>query len=304
LALDVQLGVSPASWMSDELPWLGAETPVPVALSEARRIGYQGIELSGRFPQDPAALRDLLATHGLACAAGRYDGQLSARPVEEELPGALAQLPLLEAGGARVLLYGEARGSIRARAEVPFFKRPCLRGDDAWRTFGERLTALARQLLARGVRLACRHQVGTCLEAAEDVDRLVKATGPEVGLALDTAQASLGGADPLELLERHGDRVCHVHLSDLRPAVVRMARNCRWSYPQAVLRGALTVPGDGALDFSRLLAALDRLGYRGWLVVEAAQDPAVAPAHAFAEKGFRHVQDLLGQLGARPREAA
>jgi len=304
LALDVQLGVSPASWMSDEFPSLGAETPVEVALSEARRIGYRGIELSGRFPQEPAALRELLSAHGLACAAGSYDGQLSARPVEEELPGALARLRALEAGGARVLLYGEAHGSIRTRAEVPLFKRPHLRGDDAWRAFGERLTALARQLLARGVRLACRHQVGTCLEAAEDLDRLVRATGPEVGLALDTAQASLAGADPLELLERHADRVCHVHLSDLRPAVVRMARNCRWSYPQAVLRGTFTAPGEGSLDLSRLLAALDRRGYRGWLVVEAAQDPAVAPGQAFAEKGFRHVRDLLGQLGARPREAA
>ena len=304
MALEVQLGVSPASWMSDELPSLGAETPVEVVLSEARRIGYLGVELSQRFPREPEALKHLLAAHGLSCAAGSYDGRLAGRPWEEELPGAEAMLRLLEAGEAKVMIYREAHCSIRGRADVPPYKRPHLRGDDAWRTWGERLTALARHLVARGVRLACHHQVGTYLEAADDLDRLVKVTGPEVGLVLDTAQASLAGADPLELLERHADRVCHVHLSDLRPAVVRMARNCRWSYPHAVLRGALTVPGDGGLEFSRLLAALDRRGYRGWLVVAAAQDPAVAPGHIFAEKGFRHVQELLGRLGARPREAA
>jgi len=304
LALDVQLGVSPASWMSDELPALGSETPVEAALSDARRIGYRGVELSRRFPPEPAALRGLFTAHGLRCAAGWYDGQLAGRPWEEELPGIEAQLRLLEAVDARMLVYGEAHGSIRSRADVPLYKRPHLRGDDAWRSYGERLTALAHHLLAGGVRLACHHHVGTCLEAAEDLERLAKSTGPEVGLVLDTGQAALAGADPLELLEQHADRVCHVHLSDVRPAVVRMARNSRWSYPQALLRGAFTVPGDGALDFSRLLAALDRRGYRGWLVVEAPQDPAVAPGHAFAEKGFRHLVELLGRLGARPREAA
>ena len=33
-------------------------------------------------------------------------------------------------------------------------------------------------------------------------------------------------------------------------------------------------------------------GYEGWLVVEAEQDPVVAPAYAYADKGFRTLKDL------------
>jgi sugar phosphate isomerase/epimerase len=35
-----------------------------------------------------------------------------------------------------------------------------------------------------------------------------------------------------------------------------------------------------------VLAKLHDAGYEGWLVVEAEQDPAVAPSYAFAKKGY------------------
>jgi inosose dehydratase len=304
MSLEVQIGVNPVAWMNDDLPSIGGETPVEVALAEGRRIGYRGFELGGRFPREPSALRALLAAHDLSCVSGWWPGRLMGRSVDEELRAVEGHLRLLAENGARVMVYGEAHGSVQARADVPLHKRPRLRGDDGWRAYGERLTALGRALLSRGLRLAYHHHVGAYVETAEDVDRLMAATGPEVGLLLDTGHAAFAGADPVELLERHAARVCHVHLKDVRPAVVRMARNCRWSFLQAVLNGVFTVPGDGPLDFERLLRALDRHGYSGWLVVEAEQDPAVAPSHAFAEKGHRHVQALLRRLGAEPREAA
>ena len=304
MPLEVQIGVNPVAWMNDDLPSLGAETPVEVALAEGRRIGYQGFELGGRFPREPEALRALLSAHGLACVSGWWSGRLLALTAEEELVRAEGHLRLLAGNGARVLVYGEAEGSIQGQAAVPLFKRPRLRGDGPWRAYGERLTAFARATLARGLRLAYHHHMGACVEGPEDVDRLMAVTGPEVGLLLDSGHAAFSGGDAVELLERHAARVCHVHLKDVRPEVVRMARNRRWSFLQAVLNGVFTVPGDGALDFERLLRALDRHGYRGWLVVEAEQDPAVAPSHAYAEKGFRHVDGLVRQLRAGPREAA
>jgi len=34
--------------------------------------------------------------------------------------------------------------------------------------------------------------------------------------------------------------------------------------------------------------------YQGWLVVEAEQDPAVAPSYAYAKKGYETLRRLLG----------
>ena len=304
MALAVRIGVNPVGWTNDDLPWLGAETPLEVVLADGQRIGYQGFELGGRFPRQAAALRAALEPRGLACVSGWWPGRLAARSAEQEEREAEAHVRLLVEAGAGVLVYGEAQDSIQASPEIPLHTRPRLREAAAWRAYGERLTAFARRLLGRGLRLAYHHHVGAYVESAEDVAQLVAATGPEVGLVLDTGHAAFAGADPVELLERHADRVCHVHCKDVRPAVARMARNRAWSFLQSVLAGVFTVPGDGTVDFRRVLSGLDRHGYRGWLVVEAEQDPAVAPSAAYAEKGHRHLAGLLAELGHGPRELA
>jgi inosose dehydratase len=304
MALEVQIGVNPVLWMNDDLPSLGGETPVETALAEGRRIGYRGFELGKRFPQEPEALRALFASHDLSLVSGWYSGRLVARSADLERREAEGHLRLLRENGARVLVYGEVEGSIQGLADVPLYRRPRLRGDDAWSAYGERLTAFARALEALGLRLAYHHHMGAYVETPEEVDRLMAVTGSEVGLLLDSGHAAFAGGDAVELFERHAARVCHVHLKDVRPAVLRMAKNRRLSFLQSVLSGVFTVPGDGALDFGRLLRALEAHGYRGWLVVEAEQDPAVAPSYAFAEKGLRHVEGLVRQLGTGPREAA
>jgi inosose dehydratase len=84
-----------------------------------------------------------------------------------------------------------------------------------------------------------------------------------------------------------------VHCKDVRPDVIKLARNRNWSFLESVINGAFTVPGDGAIDFPSLIAILRRNDYRGWLVVEAEQDPVVAPAYRYAEMGYRHLAALV-----------
>ena len=69
-----------------------------------------------------------------------------------------------------------------------------------------------------------------------------------------------------------------------------------------MINGTFTVPGDGVIDFDAVLALLHGAGYEGWLVVEAEQDPAVAPSYAYAKKGYdtlRHIVDRLDGKAAR-----
>ncbi|MNW22207.1 Inosose dehydratase [compost metagenome] len=53
------------------------------------------------------------------------------------------------------------------------------------------------------------------------------------------------------------------------------------------------MPGDGDIDFAALLDVLLAADYQGWLVVEAEQDPAVAPSYAYAKKGYDTLRALL-----------
>jgi inosose dehydratase len=87
-----------------------------------------------------------------------------------------------------------------------------------------------------------------------------------------------------------------VHCKDVRPAVVAQARNDGWSFLRGVINGTFTVPGDGVIDFGAVLSALHAGGYEGWLVVEAEQDPAVAPSYAYAKKGYQTLKRIVDGL--------
>ncbi len=297
-AFSVKIGINPISWSNDDLPTLGGETPLEVALTEGKAIGYQGFELGNKFPRQSVALRKVLSQHGLELVSGWYSGQLARRSAEEETRAVEAHLQLLADNGAKVMVYGEVADSIQGNAS-PLYKRPRFFHREQWHAYADKLTALARYTLSRGVRLAYHHHMGSYVETPSDVDRLMALVGDEVGLLFDSGHMSFAATDENAapaMLAKHVRRVCHVHCKDVRPQVIRMARNRNWSFLESVINGAFTVPGDGAVDFRTLLKLLHDNAYRGWLVVEAEQDPVVAPSYEYADKGYRHLRGLVEEM--------
>jgi inosose dehydratase len=292
MTLDVRIGINPISWSNDDLPSLGGEITLDTALSEGRTIGYTGFELGNKFPRAPAALRAKLGEYGLACVSGWYSGQLATRSAAEEIDAVAAHLELLAQNGATVMVYGEVAHAIQGKP-VALYKRPRFRDDRQWREYGKRLDAFGAHLAKRGVRLAYHHHMGAYVQSPQDVDTLMSVTGPEVGLLFDTGHITFGGGDAVEVLAKHVARVCHVHCKDVRASVMAMAQNRQWSFLESVLNGVFTVPGDGIVDFDGVIRLLAQHGYKGWLVVEAEQDPAVAPSYRYAEKGHRALQALV-----------
>lgn len=296
---NVRIGINPISWSNDDLPELGGETPLETALSEGAEIGYQGFELGNKFPKEPQALADKLAEFKVACVSGWYSGWLAEGELDAEIDRCAAHMNKLKFNGCKVVVYGEVAGSIQGQIDTPLAKRPVFRTDAQWQAYAKRLNAFGEHLQAAyGLTLAYHHHMGAYVQAPEDIDRLMAETDPaHVSLLFDTGHAWFGGAsDPAALLARHVQRVVHVHCKDVRAEVVDMARNRQWSFLQSVLYGAFTVPGDGAIDFAAVLQTLRNVGYEGWLVVEAEQDPAVAPSYQYAKKGFETLRALVGQL--------
>jgi inosose dehydratase len=78
--------------------------------------------------------------------------------------------------------------------------------------------------------------------------------------------------------------VVHIHLKDLRPNVLDWVRKNDVSFNAAVREGLFTVPGDGCVNFSEIANLVRTSGYRGWVVVEAEQDPAKATPKLYAQK--------------------
>jgi inosose dehydratase len=305
MAWNVRIGINPISWSNDDLPALGGETPLETALSEGAQIGFQGFELGNKFPREPEALKAKLAEFGVACVSGWYSGKLAEGTLDSEIAACGAHLARLRHNGCQVVVYGEVAGSIQGQIDTPLARRPRLETDAQWLSYAARLNAFGEHLQATyGIKLAYHPHMGAYVESPADVDRLMAETRSEyVGLLFDTGHAYFGGAvDPVELLQRHVHRVVHVHCKDVRPQVIGKARNERWSFLTSVINGVFTVPGDGALDFNAMLATLHAAGYEGWLVVEAEQDPAVAPSYLYAKKGYETLRHIVDRLAASPKE--
>ena len=57
------------------------------------------------------------------------------------------------------------------------------------------------------------------------------------------------------------------------------------------------MPGDGAVPFEPILAALAVADYAGWLVVEAEQDPATADPLTYARLGYANLSRMAAAAG-------
>lgn len=293
--MSIQIGINPLTWTNDDLPSLGAETPLETCLSEGKQAGYAGFELGNKFPRDAKALKALLAKYELNVVSGWFSGKLLNHSFEEEKAAIQNHLALLRDSGSTVMVYCEVTDCIHGDRTTPLFKRPHL-DTTQWEKYGKSLTQLAEYCLSEGVQIAYHHHMGTVVETQEEIDLLMEHTGDAVGLLLDTGHLTFAGGDPIALIRKHGHRIKHVHCKDIRKVILDDAKNRNLSFLDAVLNGAFTVPGDGDVDFYNVFLALKEFHYKGWLVVEAEQDQAVAPPLEMATLGANTIKVLCDKV--------
>jgi inosose dehydratase len=299
--VSIRFGVSPIAWINDDMPELGGDTPLEQVLAEARDIGFAGIELGGRFPRDPQTLTSLLARFRLVLVGGWYSASLLTRTAREEIAALQAHLALLKALGCRVFIHAETSNAIHGDRERPLSATPRL-DRAAWAHFGAKLTEVADYVAAAGLRLAYHHHLGTVVESGEDLEWFLQSTGPSVGMTIDTGHAALGGVDAVSLIRTHPQRVAHVHCKDVRGEVFRRIKAEGGSFLRGVLDGMFTVPGDGDLDFRKVMQALAQIGYSGWIIVEAEQNPAIADPRRYGELGLTTLRREVDAAGLRTEE--
>lgn len=292
----IKLGVAPIAWTNSDLPELGGETTLETCLKESRAAGFSGTETGVKFPMDPKALGPILKKHKLALVSGWFSGRLLELSVEDEKKRIDPQLDTFAALGAPVLVYAETTGTVQDKRHVPVSQRPKL-PPERFKGLGEKMTRLGEHMDKRGVKLAYHHHMGTVVETDDEIDQLMAATGPAVGLLVDTGHAAYAGGDWLAVTRRHAARVVHVHCKDVRPAVLKDVRARNLSFLEAVLAGVFTVPGDGFIDYAAFARVLAGIGYKGWAVVEAEQDPKKAPPFEYSTKGCEHLTKAFKSAG-------
>src|SRR5918995_100483 len=292
----IRLGIAPIGWSNDDLPELGGDITLEQCLREAKLAGYAGVEKGGKFPLDPKVLGPILEENGLRLITGWFSGELRHGGVEREKRRMGQQLALYQALDVPVMMYAETTGTVQNRIEVPVADRPRM-PDEEFKSYGDSLTELAEWLRAEGCPMTFHHHMGTVVESEREVDLLMARTGDAVGLLFDTGHLYFAGGDVLATARRHGKRINHVHGKDIREGVLARLKAGNWSFLKGVVEGVFTVPGDGVIDYGPFAALLAEIGYRGWVVVEAEQDPLKANPLEMARIGHAALTKAFTDAG-------
>jgi inosose dehydratase len=265
------IGINQILWANDDLPELTLPIDPLTILDEMARLGYLGSQLGTTFPRGDELLsalrsRGLLIAEVYATIPCTIDG-----PTLTAGDDGRRKLAELHAAEGDVLVaalpLSPDRVGHAARAGEPGVPRMT---DHGLASLASLLAELAGEARSLGHVLAFHNHVGTYVETADELDRLMAASDPDlVGLCLDVGHLQLAGGDPVAAIDRFGERVKHVHLKDVDPEVAaRMRSGAIEDFLGGLRERVFTELGSGELDLAAILAALYRFDYRGWLVVE------------------------------------
>jgi sugar phosphate isomerase/epimerase len=132
--------------------------------------------------------------------------------------------------------------------------------------YRERFTAVGKVLAASGVRLGLefigplqsrKAQAHEFIWRMDEMLALAKECGPNVGLLLDSWHWHHAGATVADIVSAGRDRIVEVHLNDARREP-----------PDAVRDNDRLMPGEGVIDLTAFLRALQKIGYTDAVSVE------------------------------------
>jgi inosose dehydratase len=261
----LKLAGAPITWGVCEVPGWGRMLAPDRVLAEMASVGLRATELGapGFLPDDPGELRAVLDRHAMHLVGAFVPLVLhepdagGARAEADRVAASLASL------GAGIFV---AAVVMDAEWSAP---RPLDGGE--WRRLVDHLGEIDELVAGHGLVLALHPHVGTLVERAPEVERLLRDS--DASWCLDTGHLLIGGVDPVAFARDHAERVVHVHLKDVDAALAARVRAGELTLMAATQAGLFRPLGQGDVPVAAVMAELERAGYAGWVVLE--QDTAI-----------------------------
>jgi sugar phosphate isomerase/epimerase len=241
--------------------------------TEAREVGFRWVEafataLSQYYPGDAAGLQrkiDEIGVRFVAITGGARGGD-----TQFEDPARRQSVIENHLG---VVRFSKKFGADHQKTNLGR-RRPEGTTEEDLRNIAETLEILGRRIYEEeGMRFGPHAHLGSQLQNQHEIEYIMANTDPKhVGFVLDTGHITMAGMDPLVLARKLGHRVVEFHLKDTKPE----DRGGTKHVPQDVdqMKDPYFFPlGNGGVDFLGLKAYLDKILWKGFLVVELDTSP-------------------------------
>jgi inosose dehydratase len=288
----MRIATAVVNWNNPDIPDIFPWMPYGQALDRMVEAGYDATEWGPSMPTDPIELGEALGSRGLDLVGAFVGLGFRDRDLwDQEFERAIGIANFLVKNGGTVLIVAEA-GDDRRRGEAGHVDESQGLTDEQWSNLGEGLNELARRVAPLGMTVAFHNHVGTYVETPAETARLLDETDPAlVGWCLDIGHLAFGGGNAIDMLPTFADRVQHVHVKDVNPEILALAKAEGWSFGKALANFIFPPLGQGMARIPEVAAALQAVGYDGWYVIE--QDTAPDPT-ATAAANRVLLEHLLG----------
>jgi len=222
------------------------------AINDVSSLGFPGIQLRSNivtgFAQKPSALRELLQQHNLTLVA-LSSGDLS---IENDESAELAR----HTSNAKFLR--DARGSyLQVICSRP---KRAISGDD-YKRLSRLLTELGKRTTDFGISLGYHNHMNSLVQHPDELQRVYDGVDPRYAkLELDIAHYFAAKGDPAGAIEKYHEALLFLHIKDVQMAAPGSAP-MKDGYQFVEL-------GRGEVDLPAVFAALKKVAFRGWAVVE------------------------------------
>jgi inosose dehydratase len=255
-----RLAGAPISWGVCEVPGWGRQLGPERVLAEMASLGLAATELGpvGYLSGDAGRVRGVLDRFGLRLAAAFVPLVLHTRSLDgarNVLEPVTSLLAALEAEVLTVTPVMDAGWSAPAPLD-----------EDEWTRLAENLDLAAELVAGHGLTMALHPHAGSLVETDAQIERVLAES--DVPVCLDSGHLAIGGADPVEFVRRHAERIVHVHLKDVDAALAGRVGDGALSLVEATRRGLFRPLGRGDVAIGEVVGMLDRHGYERWLVLE------------------------------------
>lgn len=270
-------------------------------LEEIGRAGYEGAPLSPRGTRSVADTVALYARFGLKPAPGYFSADYWRAEQRDEIVAKAQQLARFhrEAGcsemyvatggwggytGRRGYHRGQVAGQVQAEDSLT---------DDEWAVFCSTLKDVCEATLEEGVWSCFHNHVGSVIESAEELERLLSTLPKELlSLGPDTGHLAWAGVDPVAFCKKYASRIRTIHLKDVDLNVRAEGVRSGWDYDLFCQNHLFAELGDGDVDFPALIETLRSVGFAGWIIVETD-----VPRRASMFESNRVSREYLRRLG-------
>jgi inosose dehydratase len=277
-ATNVWIGITPTSWWNDDFLDIDAGIPFEQCVSEMALAGFAGCSVGHKYPTDIPTLKKELGRRNLRISEPWTSLFFTANQMRQStVDNFKEELHFIKEMGGTDVVVAELGRSVHQRPLSIEPNRPHFT-EEQWKELLSGLKEIGEYAAKQGMNLCYHPHIGTGVEKLPEIDRLMENTDPNyVHLLYDTGHLYFAGVDPLNVANKYAKRIKHVHLKNVRQAVLEKVQKQGLSFHDAIIDGIFTVPGDpaGCIDFVPIFNSLAVSGFTGWLIVEAEQDPRV-----------------------------